>query len=202
MVPYVAPIADLSWLRVAHYNERMFRAFTWIKAAALLAFLAIGAAPSAAAVDHQHDFDFEFGAWKADLKILIHPFAHSHTYADFRGTSIVRRIWGGRANLGELEVGNAQTHIEGLSFRLYDPRAHQWHVYFSNSANGALGVAAVGRFDNGVGEFSDTESIDGRPTRVGYLFSNMTPTSFSFIQSFSIDGGHTWEREWIATFTK
>jgi hypothetical protein len=160
-------------------------------------------AQPAKTVDHQHDFDFEFGNWQADLKVLQHPFTGSHTYVDFRGTSVVKRIWNGRANYGELEVGNATTHIEGLTLRLYDPRVHEWHIYFSNSANGGLGLPPmVGHFTKGRGEFYDTETIDGKTTRVRFVFSDITRNTFHFEQSFSIDGGKTWERDWISTFTR
>lgn len=58
----------------------------------------------------------------------------------------------------------------------------------------------MGRFDNGVGTFYDTERIDGKTTRVRFVFSKVTATSFQFVQSFSIDRGKTWEREWISNF--
>jgi hypothetical protein len=170
--------------------------------AAILALVFAGASAQATPIDHQHDFDFEFGNWNADVKVLAHPFAGSHTYLDFRGTSDVHPIWSGRGNYGELEIGDAQRHIEGLTLRLYHPQTRNWYVYFSNSANGDLGVPAIGRFENGRGVFEDTEPIGGRPTRVRFVFSDITPHSFHFIQSFSIDGGKTWEQEWISTFTR
>lgn len=153
-------------------------------------------------VDHQHDFDFEFGNWKADVRILQHPFVGSHNYVAFLGTSDVRKIWDGRGNYGELEIRNAATHVEGLTLRLYDPKSHLWHVYFANSGGGTLGVPAVGQFNNGVGTFYDTEQIAGRTTHVRFVFSDITSTAFKFVQSFSTDHGTTWEREWISTFSR
>ena len=152
--------------------------------------------------DHQHDFDFEFGAWRADVHILQHPFSGTYSYIDLKGTSVVYRIWNGRANYGELIVGDAKTHIEGLTLRLYDPKSCAWHVYFANAADGQLGVPTAGRFENGEGVFYDTEPIDGKLTRVRYVFSDITPRSFRFVQSFSRDAGKTWEADWISTFTR
>src|ERR1700722_20018250 len=52
--------------------------------------------------DGQHDFDFEFGVWQARLKRLVHPLSGSNTWVNYEGTSTVRKVWDGRANLGEL----------------------------------------------------------------------------------------------------
>jgi len=50
--------------------------------------------------DGQHDFDFEFGEWKAKLTRLQQPLTGSTTWIEYEGTSVVRKIWDGRANLG------------------------------------------------------------------------------------------------------
>ncbi len=62
-------------------------------------------APSAAASgqrDGQHDFDFEFGTWKTHLKRLLRPLTGSTTWVEYDGTTVVTKVWGGRANLVEL----------------------------------------------------------------------------------------------------
>ena len=73
--------------------------------------------------DGQHDFDFEFGSWKAHLRRLLHPLTGSDAWVELEGTSVVRKIWEGRANLGELEVENQSTQVEGMSLRLYNPQS-------------------------------------------------------------------------------
>jgi hypothetical protein len=150
----------------------------------------------------EHDFDFEFGSWKAHLRRLLHPFTGSDTWVDYEGDSIVRKVWNGRANLGELEVENRTAHIEGLSLRLYNPQSHQWSIYWSNSKDGALGAPMIGEFKNGRGEFFNQDIFQGSAIFVRFIFSDITATSFRFEQSFSSDGGKTWEPNWIATFTR
>src|SRR5580704_1761743 len=76
----------------------------------------------------RYDFDFEIGTWKTHLTRLQHPLTGSTTWVDYDGTSIVRKIWNGRANLVELKVDGPAGHIEGLSLRLYNPEAHQWSL--------------------------------------------------------------------------
>jgi len=152
--------------------------------------------------DGQHDFDFEFGSWKAHLRRLLHPMTGSNQWVELDGTSVVRKIWGGRANLGEFEVDSGATHIEGLSLRLYNPQTQQWSIYWSNSKDGGLGTPMVGQFKNGRGEFYDQELFNGAAIYVRFIFSDITQTSFRLEQAFSADGGKTWEPNWVVAFTR
>jgi hypothetical protein len=153
--------------------------------------------------DGQHDFDFEIGTWKSHGSRLLHPLTGSTTWVDFDGTSVVRKVWNGRANLVELEAdGSAAGHIENLSLRLYDPQSHQWSLYYASSKGGTLSVPAVGEFKNGRGELFDTEPFNGRNILVRNVWSDITSTSCHFEQAFSDDGGKTWEVNWITTDTR
>jgi hypothetical protein len=152
--------------------------------------------------DGQHDFDFEIGAWRTHLRRLVHPLTASTTWVEYEGTSVVRKLWNGRANLVELEVDGSGGHIEGLSLRLYNPQSHQWSLNFANSKGGTLGVPTVGEFKDGRGEFFDQETFNGRTILVRNIWSDITPDSCHFEQSFSDDGGKTWEVNWIATDTR
>jgi len=152
--------------------------------------------------DGQHDFDFEIGTWKTHLSRLQHPLTGSDTWLEYDGTSVVRPVWNGRANLVELEVDGPAGHIEGLSLRLYNPESHQWSLNFANSNVGSLAQPTMGEFRNGRGEFYDQETFDGRAIYVRFVISDITPNSCRFEQSFSEDGGKTWEVNWIATDTR
>lgn len=152
--------------------------------------------------DGQHDFDFEFGSWKAHVKRLPDPLSGSDNWVDLEGISTVRKVWGGRANLGELVVDNPATHLEGLSLRLYNPETRQWSIYWSNARDGSLGPPMIGGFKDGRGEFYNQEMFRGAAVYVRFIFSDITPTTFRLEQAFSNDGGKTWEPNWIATFTR
>jgi hypothetical protein len=152
--------------------------------------------------DGQHDFDFEFGRWRVHLARLVRPLSHSTTWTTLDGTSVVTPVWGGLANLGELEVDGGGTHIQGLSLRVYDPKARQWRIHWANSRDGTLGPAMVGGFKDGRGEFYNQEEFEGRAIFVRFIFSGITATSFKIEQAFSDDGGKSWETNWITTFTR
>ena len=200
----------------AHYRslaspETLFNesSFGFSRVLVILALLASAASHSGharatgqAVGDGQHDFDFELGAWKAHIRRLVHPLSKSDSWVDLDGTSVVRKIWDGRGNLGELDVANQTMRLQGLSLRLYDPDARQWRIHWANSKDGRLGPPMIGGFTNGRGEFYDQEELEGKAIYVRFIFSDVTRHSFRFEQAFSSDGGKTWEPNWIATFTK
>jgi hypothetical protein len=153
--------------------------------------------------DGQDDFDFEFGSWDVRLSRLVEPLTGSTTWAGYQGTSVVRKVWDGDANLGELNVAGAPGQIRGLSLRLYNPQTRQWNISWANSNDGLLGPAMVGGFDeSGRGEFYNQETYNGQAIFVRFIFSDITKTSFQLEQAFSDDGGKTWEANWIARFTR
>lgn len=152
--------------------------------------------------DGQHDFDFHIGTWKTQLKRLQHPLTGSKSWVEYEGTTVVRKVWNGRANLVELIADGPAGHFEGLSLRLYDPEAHQWSLNFANIKSGTLTLPSIGEFKNGRGEFYNTDTLNGRSILVRFIISDITPNSIHFEQSFSADGGKTWEVNWIATDTR
>lgn len=160
------------------------------------------AAPAPAPRSAEHDFDFEIGTWKTRLKRLQRPLTGSTTWVGYEGTSVVRKVWNGRANLVELDVEGPAGRIEGLSLRLYNPESRQWSLNFSNSAGGTLSPPSIGEFKNGRGEFFSQETLNGRTILVRFVISDITPNSCHFEQAFSDDGGKTWEVNWIATDTR
>ena len=152
--------------------------------------------------DGQHDFDFEIGKWKTHLRRLQRPLTGSTTWGEYEGTTVVRKVWNGRANLVELDVVGPSGHIEALSLRLYNPESRQWSLNFANSKGGTLGQPTIGEFKNGRGEFFDQETFNGRAILVRFVISDITPNSCRFEQAFSEDGGKSWEVNWIATDTR
>jgi hypothetical protein len=152
--------------------------------------------------DGSHDFDFEIGKWKTHLRRLVKPLTGSTTWVEYDGTTIVSKVWNGKANLVELDVSGPAGHIEALSLRLYNPESHQWSLNFANSAGGTMAIPTIGEFKNGRGEFYDQEALNGRAILVRFVISDITPDSCHFEQAFSDDGGKTWEVNWIATDTR
>ena len=150
----------------------------------------------------QQDFDFEIGSWKTHLKRRLRPLTGSNDWVEYDGTTVVRKVWEGRANILELEVDGPAGHIEGATWRLYNPAADQWSLNFANSAVGTLSNPTIGEFRNGRGEFYSTDTLKDRSILVRFVISEISANSAHFEQAFSDDGGKTWEVNWIATDTR
>jgi hypothetical protein len=168
---------------------------------ALLPALAHGA-DTPAPPDGQHDFDWEIGTWKTHLKRLKGPLTGSTTWVEYEGTTVVRKVWDGRANFLELDVKGPAGAIEALSLRLYNPESRQWSLNFSNSRVGTMAIPAIGEFKNGRGEFYNQDTLNGRSIFVKFIIHCESADVCHFEQSFSGDGGKTWEANWIATDTR
>jgi hypothetical protein len=152
--------------------------------------------------DGQHDFDFNLGTWKTHILRLLHPLSGSDEWVELDGTVAVRKVWGGHAQLEEIEADGSTGHFEGLTLFLYNPEAHQWAQYFASSAAGILNPPVIGEFKNGRGEFFDQETFNDRAILVRMVWSDITTDSHHLEQSFSGDGGKTWESNFIATLTR
>jgi hypothetical protein len=170
----------------------------------LLASLVLTTLVAAEPRDGSHDFDFDLGKWRIKLKKLEKPLSGEQKWIELSGTSNTVPIWGGKAQVGELDVdGPGGVHIQGMTVRTYSPTGHQWYLSWQNvKTAGSFGPATVGAFTGDHGEFYDQEDFQGRMILVRYVWSNITKTSAHFEQSFSVDGGKTWEPNWITDQTR
>jgi hypothetical protein len=184
-------------------RHRSSSAFLWV---ALLTMVALAmpsqASPSVGPVDGQHDFDWEIGTWKTELRRLAKPLSGSSEWVEYSGTTVVRKVLDGRANLVELRVKGPSGQIEGMSLRLYNPQTRQWSLNFASARNGVMTEPVYGGFQDGRGEFFGKDSLDGRAIFVRFVISKVTDASWRFEQAYSEDGGRTWELNWVATDTR
>jgi hypothetical protein len=157
------------------------------------------ASAAAGPVDGQHDFDWEIGTWKTELRRLAKPLSGSSEWVEYSGTTVVRKVLDGCENLVELRVKGSAGQIEGVSLRLYNPQTKQWSLNFASVRNGVMTQPVYGGFQDGRGEFFGHDSFDGRAIFVRFVISKVTNDSWRFEQAYSEDGGRTWETNWIAT---
>lgn len=159
-------------------------------------------APKQAPRDGQHDFDFEFGTWDTHLKRRLRPLSGSDEWVEYAGTSVISKVWDGRANLVELDVSGPAGRIVGASWRLYNPETRQWSLNFANIRSGTLTPPMYGEFKDGRGVFYGMDTFDGRAVLVRFVISDIAADSARFEQFYSDDGGKTWESNWIAVDTR
>jgi hypothetical protein len=173
-----------------------------MKLTTFVAVLFLAGNAQAATRDGQHDFDFHIGKWHTHVSRLQQPLTGSTKWVEYDGTTVVSKVWNGRANLVELEVDGSAGHLELLSLRLYNPETGQWSLNVASSRGGDLGVPTIGAFKNGRGEFFDHETFNGRTILVRFTVYDIEARSCKFEQAFSADDGKTWEVNWRATDTR
>ena len=154
--------------------------------------------PSGELRDGQHDFDFNIGTWKTHTRILLHPLTGSNDWVEVNNTVHVRKIWDGRAQLEEIKA----EHFDGGTLFVYNPQAHQWSQYFVDSAVGVPSQPRTGEFKNGRGELFGQQLFNGRTISVRFVYSDITANSHRVEQSYSDDGGKTWQPNFVATLTR
>ena len=152
--------------------------------------------------DGQHDFDWEIGTWKTQLRRLQRPLSGSTSWLEYEGASVVSKVLDGRANLVELKVNGPAGRIEGLSLRLYKPESRKWSLNFANIRDGELTIPSIGEFKDGRGEFYNKDTYNGRAILVRFVIIKIADDQYRFEQSFSADEGKTWELNWIAVDTR
>jgi hypothetical protein len=155
--------------------------------------------------DGSHDFDFLIGNWKAHVRRLPDRLNNSNTWVEYDGISNHKKLLDSNANFEEFDVTSTdkKLRIKAQTLRLYNPMAHQWSIYLVDLDNGTLSLPpVVGHFSGNRGEFFDQEDFKGRAILVRYVWLNISPNSARMEQSFSPDGGKTWEVNWICELSR
>ena len=149
----------------------------------------------------EHDFDFLHGRWKVHNRRLVQRLAGSTEWKEFEATGTCRPVLGGAANEDDFLTDFWPGFI-GMSFRFFDPDHGTWSIYWADNRSNVLQPPVVGRFTNGVGTFEGDDKFEGRPIRVRYLWSRISPQSARWEQAFSADQGRNWETNWVMDFTR
>jgi hypothetical protein len=155
--------------------------------------------------DGSHDFDFLIGDWKAHVRRRPDRLVGSNVWVEYDGISNHKKLLDSNANFEEFEVysPDKKLHIKAQTLRLYNPESHQWSIYLVDLDKGTLGLPPViGQFDGNRGEFYDQEDWKGRAILVRYMWLNISPKEARMEQSFSPDGGKTWEVNWICELSR
>jgi hypothetical protein len=154
----------------------------------------------------RHDFDFFFGSWHQENRKRVKPLVHGETdWVEFESTTEAGPILGGAGNIDTFRAPEfpGRPGFEGFTLRLYEPRTGLWRIWWASIVgDGLLEPPVLGRFEDGVGVFECDEVIDGVPVKVRFTWKDITPDSATWEQSFSFDGGATWDPNWITRHTR
>lgn len=148
------------------------------------------------------DFDFWVGTWDVHNRWLRERLAGSDEWEEFEATSVARLILDGMGNEDEFRTDHGGGFV-GMSFRFFDPETKRWSIYWADSRRpGVLDPPVFGSFSGDVGVFEGADTFAGRPILVRFVWSGVTTPTPRWEQSFSDDGGETWEANWVMDFTR
>ena len=151
--------------------------------------------------DGRHDFDFLHGHWRIRNERLVGRLQGSTTWETFDAPGAVRPILGGTGTLDEYSTSH-WPGFEALSLRILNPGTGLWSIHWADNVAGALYPPTIGRFDGIRGDFYGDEVLDGRAIKVHFVWADVDTEHPTWSQSFSADGGQTWEINWRMTFTR
>lgn len=150
--------------------------------------------------DGRHDFDFFYGQWAVEHRLLKRRGAHCEDWLEFFGTAQCRGLMGGLCNVEENDMPARRS--QGVAFRSFDIARRTWSIHWVSSTDGLVGEPVYGRFEGGEGRFYGIDLDDGRPVKVAFHWSHSGERSARWSQAFSYDEGRTWEVNWIMDFTR
>jgi hypothetical protein len=153
--------------------------------------------------DGSRDFDFLLGKWKVHFRVLLSRFSETNKWVDYDGTEEFDKLLDTPVGFDEFDAYCAQLQMrnKGKSLRLYNTKTHQWSIYQLNN-EGMLDQPVVGQFTDRRGEFYGEDSYNDGPIYVRNVWLNISPTAARWEQSWSNDGGETWEVNWISDLSR
>lgn len=155
--------------------------------------------------DGRHDFDFLHGRWQVRNERLRRRLAGSDDWEIFAAEQSCEPVLAGLGNVdaflshwrrpGAEPVG-ADEEFQGMTLRLFDLQRRQWSIWWAGNHDGVLEPPVRGGFERGVGVFEGELEHEGRPVRARFVWSGIGATTAHWQQSFSTDGGASWETNW------
>lgn len=150
------------------------------------------------------DFDFLVGDWRVRHRRLKERLAGCAEWVEFDGTCSMRPLMEGGANVDDNVLEPPGGAYRAVGLRAFDPQTRQWAIWWldGRTPNASLEPPVRGRFEGGIGTFVADDTLDGKPIRVRFVWSAITPQSARWEQAFSPDGGLSWETNWQMEFRR
>jgi len=145
------------------------------------------------------DFDFFIGQWNVVNERLKQRFTRCDEWDTFAATSSCRKLLGGAAHIDEIEI--PAKNLSGINLAVFDAKDRIWSLHWMDDQARIFFPALRGGFVGTRGLFYGDDADDGRPVKVRFLW-HASESAPRWEQAFSIDGGASWETNWIMKFTR
>ena len=151
----------------------------------------------------ERDFDFLICRWRVRNERLKVRLAGSAEWERFDATAEARLLPGDIGNIDQFVVTDGwRPGFVGVTVRLFDRARRHWSIHWTDNARGVFDPPVIGAFADGVGVFEGDDHHEDTPVRVRFVWTHPSPSTARWEQSFSTDGGATWETNWIMSLTR
>jgi hypothetical protein len=153
--------------------------------------------------DGARDFDFFIGNWQVRHRRLKERLASCDEWLEFNGSTSVIAILGGAGNMDDNVLDMPGCKYRAATLRSFDIEKGIWSIWWLDGRYPThLDTPMQGRFENGAGMFYADDTFAGKPIRVRFIWSMPAPDQPRWEQAFSVDGGISWETNWIMNFQR
>lgn len=159
-------------------------------------------APTAAPVLGLHDFAFLTGSWRVHHRKLRRRLVGDTGWMVFAGTCRAWEILDGAGNVDDNFLEDPAGPYRAATLRRCDPATGLWSIWWADTRRPGLDPPVHGRFTEGIGTFLGQDTHEGTPVTVRFLWSGITAVHARWEQSFSTDGGGSWESNWVMDFER
>lgn len=153
--------------------------------------------------DGRSDFDFLVGAWSVRNRRLRVRLSGCTEWDEFPSTCRSWTILDGLGNQDVFTLDTPEGRVVATTVRLYDPAADEWTLNWASTATpGRFDPPVIGRFHGARGEFYSHEPYVGRHILARFVWTAESERACRWEQAYSVDGGRTWETNWIMELTR
>jgi hypothetical protein len=158
---------------------------------------------ASATTGHEHDWDWLVGRWIVKHRRLKERLAGCTQWEEFAGSSVTWTTMGGLGTADDNVIELPSGTYRAMGIRAFDPKLGRWAIWWLDARNPtSIEPPVYGSFKDGVGTFEGEDTLRGKPIKVRFRWTNITPTSAHWEQAFSPDGGATWEVNWEMEFLR
>jgi len=162
-----------------------------------------GGAAFGRGVDRRRDWTWLEGNWAVEHRRLRRRLVHDTHWDRFSGTSAVWMTLGGLGTVDDNLLHLPGGEYRAMGIRAHDPATDRWSIWWLDGRNPTrIDPPVTGRFDGDTGLFTGKDMFDGRPIDVRFRWQGIHSARPHWQQSFSPDGGASWEMNWENFFTR
>lgn len=152
--------------------------------------------------DGRRDFDFLAGRWQVKHERRASWLKNDENWFSFDGETTVWPILGGRANVDDNLIHAPKGTYRASTLRSFDPSDRKWSIWWLDERwPQTVGVPVRGGFEGGIGTFFCDDSWEEQPIKIRFIWT-VGAAAPRWEQSFSADGGDSWEKNWVMTFNR